>query len=173
MQTICRISKKSCKGSGLKLKQEKCKFSKPSLVYLGHEISAAELQPAKKNTKAIIEAIEPRDVGEPRSYIGLLSNYGKFLPIMSTLLAPLCVLLQKNTHWRWTDRERDAFNESMLAIMEANYDPSKKLVMPHPTVWVQCCCIGKMGWNRNQHSLLAPSRQQNEAIHSWKVKLVP
>lgn len=98
-----------------------------------HEINAAGLQPSKKNTEAIIDAPEPRDVTELRSYIGLLSYYGKFLPNLSTQLAPLYVLLHKNNSWRWTDEERKAFIKSKQAIMEAkvlaHYDPSKELVL--------------------------------------------
>lgn len=119
------------KESGLKLKQ-KCEFFKPSLVYLGHEINAAGLQPSRKNTEAIIEAPEPKDVSELRSFIGLLSYYGKFLPNLSALLAPLYALLHKNSHWRWTDEERKAFIKSKEVIMEAkvlaHYDPSKELM---------------------------------------------
>lgn len=121
------------KDSGLKLKREKCEFFKESLCYLGHEINAEGLKPSKKNAEAIIEAPEPRDVSELRSYIGLLSYYGKFIPNLSTVLAPLYALLHKNTRWQWTDTERKAFVESKNAIMEArvltHYDPSKELVL--------------------------------------------
>lgn len=121
------------KESRLKLKQEKCEFFKPSLVYLGHEISATGLQPSKKNVEAIMEAPEPKDVGELRSFIELLSYYGKFLPNLSTLLAPLYALLHKNSPWRWTDEEQIAFIKSKKVIMEAkvlaHYDPSKELVL--------------------------------------------
>ncbi|XP_037507514.1 uncharacterized protein LOC119383455 [Rhipicephalus sanguineus] len=121
------------KEPGLRLKQEKCEFFKPSLVYLGHEISATGLQPSKKNVEAIMEAPEPKDVGELRSFIGLLSYYGKFLPNLSTLLAPLYAVLHKNSPWRWTDEEQTAFIKSKKVIMEAkvlaHYDPSKESVL--------------------------------------------
>ena len=43
--------------------------------------------------KAIQEAPAPRDIGELRSFLGLLNHYGSFLINLSTVLAPLHQLL--------------------------------------------------------------------------------
>lgn len=66
-----------------------------------------------------------------RSFIGLVNYYGKFLPNMSTLLAPLYQLLQKNT--KWTKIHKDTFQEIKRLLTSsqvlAHYDPSKELVL--------------------------------------------
>lgn len=65
------------------------------------------------------------------SFIGLVNYYGKFLPNMSTLLAPLYQLLQKNT--KWTKIHKDTFQEIKRLLTSsqvlAHYDPSKELVL--------------------------------------------
>lgn len=78
---------------GVKLRLDKCKFREQSVTYLGHRIDQEGLHPMEKNVEAILEAAEPRNVGELRSFLGMLTYYSKFLPNMSSLLAPLYQLL--------------------------------------------------------------------------------
>ena len=87
--------------AGMRLKQEKCKFMLPSVSYLGHVISSEGLHTEEAKVKAIVEAPEPRNVGELRSFLGVVNYYGKFLPDLATTLSPLYYLLQKHVHWRW------------------------------------------------------------------------
>ena len=76
--------------AGLKLKQTKCSFLRPSVEYLGHNISAEGLRPTEEKIRAIQEAC---NVSQLRSFLGLLNYYGKFLPNLSSILAPLHRLL--------------------------------------------------------------------------------
>ena len=46
--------------------------------------------------KAVEGAPEPQDIQQLKSYLGLLTYYGKFLPNMATVLAPLYLLLRKD-----------------------------------------------------------------------------
>ena len=55
---------------------------------------------------------EPTNLTELKSYIGLLSSYGKFLPQLATQLAPLYRLLNKDISWEWTDSQEQAFQRS-------------------------------------------------------------
>ena len=81
--------------AGLQLKRNKCAFLMPSVEYLGHRISAQGLQPTMDKIKAVQEAPKPQDVSQLRSFIGLVNYYSKFLPDVSSVLAPLYSLLQK------------------------------------------------------------------------------
>ena len=47
-----------------------------------------------------------------RSYLGLLTYYAKFLPDVSTVLAPLYQLLKKESQRHWSAKEEKAFNKS-------------------------------------------------------------
>ena len=94
--------------SGFRLKQEKCAFLLPSVEYLGHLITAQGLQPSTDKVEAVQPA--PQDVSQLKSFLGLVNYYGKFLPDLSSVLAPLYSLLQKGTEGngeqinRWPSR---------------------------------------------------------------------
>ena len=96
--------------AGMRLKKQKCAFLLPSVSYLGHVISAEGLHTEETKVRAIVEAPEPQNVGELRSFLGMVNYYGKFLPDLATTLSPLYCLLRKSTPWRWGQKQREAFN---------------------------------------------------------------
>ena len=71
----------------------------PTVEYLGHRISADSLQATDSKIKALKEAPTPQNVSQLKAFLGLVNYYGKFIPNLSTLLAPLHRLLQKSTTW--------------------------------------------------------------------------
>ena len=81
-QVLNRLEK-----AGLKLQQKKYTFMVPEVVYLGHKINAKGLYPLAKKVEAVQAVPAPKNVTELKSYLGLLSYYGKFLPNLSTTLA--------------------------------------------------------------------------------------
>ena len=91
---------------GIRLKRNKCAFMLPAVEYLGHRISAQGLQPTQKKIQAIHNAPAPTNVGQLKSYLGLLNYYCKFLPNLSCTLVPLYRLLQNHTKWHWGRRNR-------------------------------------------------------------------
>ena len=93
----------------MRLKKDKCAFMLPSVSYLGHVISVEGLHTAESKVQAVVEAPEPRNVTEIRSFIGMVNYYGKFIPNLATTLSPLYLLLQKSTPWRWGSKQRGAF----------------------------------------------------------------
>ena len=96
------------KKAGLRLKKSKCHFMLPSVVFLGHKIDAQGLHPLPEKVKAIKDLPKPRNVSELKSYFGILSYYSKFLPNLSTILAPSCELLRESIEWEWkNDRKKD------------------------------------------------------------------
>ena len=82
--------------AGFRLKRQKCGFLLPSIEYLGHIIAAEGTKPNNQKVKAIMNAPTPTDVSQLRSFLGLMNYYGKFLPNLSTVLAPLHYLLRNN-----------------------------------------------------------------------------
>ena len=85
--------------ANIRLKLCKCAFFLPSVDYLGHRISAQGLQPLADKVKAILDAPAPRNVSQLKSFLGSLNYYSKFLPNLSSTLAPLYRLLHKNARW--------------------------------------------------------------------------
>ena len=119
--------------AGMKLKPEKCSFMMTEVEYLGHKISAKGLQPTTQKVRAIVEAPQPTNVTQLKSFLGMLNYYGKFLPNLSTHLAPLYALLQKQSPWSWGSQQDKAFKKakSMLTspCLLTHYDPTKPLIL--------------------------------------------
>ena len=95
--------------AGLKLNRSKCLFLMSKIEYLGHVIDEHGLHPTEGKIKAIKEAPRPKNVSELRAFIGIINYYGKFLPNLSSKLAPLYKLLQNHTKWMWSDSQEQAF----------------------------------------------------------------
>lgn len=82
--------------AGMRLKKQKCQYMLPKVEYLGHSISQHGIQPTAEKKRAILEAPNPKNVTQLKSFLGLINYYSKFLPNLSALLSPLYLLLQKN-----------------------------------------------------------------------------
>ena len=127
-EVLRRLSK-----SGLRLKKDKCTFNSKSVIYLGYKIDEHGLHPTDEKVCAIKSAPAPRNVTELRSYLGILNYYGRFLPDLSSRLAPLHLLLHKGVSWRWGNSQRHAFESTrnMLhsSIVLVHYDPNRELVL--------------------------------------------
>ena len=119
--------------AGMKLRPDKCFFMLQEVIYLGHKISEKGLQPTQEKVRAIVEAPSPRNVSQLKSFLGMLNYYGKFLPNLSTCLAPLYSLLQKRAHWSWGAEQNKAFQESKSMLTSSciltHYDPTKPLIL--------------------------------------------
>ena len=90
---------------------EETDFLLPSVAYLGHIITQEGLHTEETKVCAIVDAPEPTNVGELRSFLGMVNYYGKFLPDLATTLAPLYHLLRKSCHWRWGTKQKEAFSQ--------------------------------------------------------------
>ena len=87
--------------AGLCLKRGKYSFMMSSAEYLRHQISAKGIQFTEDKVCAIKDAPVPTNVIQLQSFVGLVNYYGKFLPNLSSVLAPLYTLLQKGSQWKW------------------------------------------------------------------------
>ena len=119
--------------AGLRLKREKCEFLSTSVVYLGHRIDAEGLHPTADKVDAIHEAPTPQNCTELKAYLSLLNYYNKFIPNLSTELAPLYKLLQKATSWHWGDKENKAFETSKHLLLSSqvlvHFDSTKEIIL--------------------------------------------
>ena len=103
--------------AGFRLNKAKCKFLQPSVVYLGHKIDGEGLHPTEDKLTAIRDAPRPKDAAALKSFLGLIMFYSRFMPHHSTVLAPLHSLLKKNTPWKWSKVEEDAFVAAKQLIL--------------------------------------------------------
>ena len=103
--------------AGMRLKREKCAFLLPSV---SHVISVHGLHTKEGKVRAIVE---PRNVGELRSFLEMVNYYGKFLPDLATTLAPLYQLLRKRTYWGWKQNSNEHFSRSRTSSTQAEFSP--------------------------------------------------
>ena len=96
-------------------------------------IDAEGLHPLPDKVQAVQQAPTSRSVMELKSYLGLLTYYGKFLPNLSTRLPPLYKLLGKNVKWKWSSKQDKAFRESKELLTSSqllvHFDPKLPLLL--------------------------------------------
>ena len=95
--------------AGLRLNKPNCFFLQPSIEYLGHVIGKDGLHPTEEKVRAIKEALKPQNVSELRSFFRTINYYSRFLPNLSSKLAPLYKLLQKDAKWTWGRKQNETF----------------------------------------------------------------
>ncbi|CAH8528395.1 unnamed protein product [Schistosoma rodhaini] len=84
---------------GFRLRAEKCNFCMKKVSYLCFIIDKDGRRPDPENTQAVKTMPRPTDVPTLRSFLGLVSHYGAFIPNLHHLRAPLNNLLAKNVKW--------------------------------------------------------------------------
>ena len=118
--------------SGLRLNKSKCEWAKSSVVFLGHVIDGTGIKPCQGKIQALLQAPTPTNVGELRSYLGMVNYYHKFLPNLSSVLAPLYELLSAKS-WSWTQSQQLAFKKSKSMLAEkpvrVHYDPKLPIIV--------------------------------------------
>ena len=124
---------KRMEDAGMLLKKDKCCFMTKSVSYLGYIIDAEGLHPTKEKLQAIRDTPSPKNLTQLKSYLGLLSYYGRFLPNLSNFLFPLYRLLRRQTPWTWSKTEEETFQNSKKLLMSSKllvrFDPSLELIL--------------------------------------------
>ena len=123
-----RMVLKRLQEAGLKANREKCEFFKDRVQFCGHEIDKRGLHKTGEKVEAIVNAPQPENVGQLRSFLGLVNYYNRFLPNLSTILHPLHQLLEQGNKWQWTEQCEQAFSKAKLLITSelvlTHYDPA-------------------------------------------------
>ncbi|XP_050358337.1 uncharacterized protein K02A2.6-like [Nymphalis io] len=118
---------------GLKIKKDKCTFFADSVTYLGFVISKEGVHTCPNKIEAIQKVRIPNNVSELRSFLGLVMYYARFVPNISTILAPLYILLKKKKIYEWNTESNIAFNKvkQLLTSSEilAHYSPDLPLIL--------------------------------------------
>ena len=73
---------------------------------------------------------EPRDIGDLRRFLGLVSHLMKFCPNLAEKTKPLRDLLKKEKAWVWGPAQQEAFKRLRIEMASENvlalYDPEKE-----------------------------------------------
>lgn len=93
--------------------------------------SGLATQPCK--TEAIVNAPQPYNVRELRSFLGFVNYYRQFIPHLSSILAPLNLLLRNGVPWKWTQACSVAFQKAKAYLQTApvlmHYDSTRPIVL--------------------------------------------
>lgn len=88
---------------------EKCEFHKKSVKFLGFIIGTDGVKIDPEKTKSIEEWPTPKTVRDIQSFLGLANYNRKFIPEYSKVAIPLTKLTKKDTPFKWTNDQENAF----------------------------------------------------------------
>ena len=140
------------------------------MTLLDHIIDASGIKPTKGKVQDVIDARAPTDVQELRSYLGLINYYHKFIPNLSSVLAPLYELLSSKS-WDWSHRQQSAFESSNKLLIDSpvrvHYDPKLPIIVscdasPYGTGAVLSHVV-----NGEEHPVIFASRTLSSAERNY------
>ncbi|GBG79339.1 hypothetical protein CBR_g29489 [Chara braunii] len=105
------------KEAQLHLNLEKSEFGRDSVIYLGHRLSANDLEPEATKVEVIRKWPQPANARELRSFLGLASYYRKFVPKFYVIGRPLSRLTSKNVAYAWCEKCETAFQALKEALV--------------------------------------------------------
>ena len=104
---------------GFKVKIEKCSFHQKQVKFLGYLVDKNGRKPDPEKITAISKMPTPTNVNQLRSFLGMCSYYGNFIPKMKQLRGILDELTQKDVKWDWNDSRQQAFDK-LIEILSSD-----------------------------------------------------
>ena len=93
----------------LTLNEEKCQFSMNKLVFMGILLTDKGIGPTEERVRALMQAREPENVAEVRSFLGLANFSCRFIPQFATLSESLRQLTKKDVKFHFGPDQRRSF----------------------------------------------------------------
>ena len=72
-----------------------------SVIFSGYHVSADGIQPIAERIQAIKDFPTPSNVTAVKSFLGLATQIGHFVPDLTHAAGALKELLRKNVAWQW------------------------------------------------------------------------
>ena len=107
------------KEKNLTLNAEKCKFHMTQMVFMGLVLTDKGIGPTEDKVRAIVDAREPQNASEVRSFLGLANYNARFIPDFATIAEPLRRLTKKGVCFEFGDEQRRAFIELKRRLSSA------------------------------------------------------
>lgn len=99
-----------CQENGLRLNARKCKFFQEEVQFLGFKISEKGIHKTDEKIEAVIKMPQPTCVSEVKSFMGLVTFYGRFIPDLASIAQPLYELTQKDCDFIWSGEHQKSFD---------------------------------------------------------------
>lgn len=127
LQEILHTVLQRLQDNGLRLNLEKCQFYVTTVDYLGYKITPQGIEKTSERVADILAVSTPRNVKELKSFLGMISFYGKFFPDMGNTAAPLYEATKKNKFF-WSSACETAFQKLRKELASdrvlVHYDPT-------------------------------------------------
>lgn len=107
------------RAAGLTLNGSKCQIAKPEINFLGTVFSQAGASPSPVKVAAIQSIELLRNVKEVRQFLGLASQYRKYIHHFADIAEPLNRLLDKETDFVWNAQCKQALEALKLRLSTA------------------------------------------------------
>nr|XP_006819797.1 PREDICTED: uncharacterized protein K02A2.6-like [Saccoglossus kowalevskii] len=89
------------------------------LVFMGMLLSEKGIGPTEDRVKAVMNAREPENIAELRSFMGLVTYSSRFIPQFATLGEPLRKLTRKDTPFKFGTEQKSAFRALKESLARA------------------------------------------------------
>jgi len=117
----------------IRINERKSEFFQNSIYYCGYKVDRYGIHKTIEKMQAIERMPRPRNVAELRSFLGMINYYGRFIRNLSTILAPLHILLQKDIAYKWTGNCERAFQRAKKEFQSdtvlVHYNPRLPLIL--------------------------------------------
>uniref|UniRef100_A0A2S2ND60 RNA-directed DNA polymerase n=1 Tax=Schizaphis graminum TaxID=13262 RepID=A0A2S2ND60_SCHGA len=116
----------------VKINFDKCQFFRSSVIFLGHKIDKHGVHPTDDKMDTILNAPQPKDTSQLKSFLGLINYYRGYIPMSSTILSSLYNLTKKNVKWVWSDECESAFKKASIlkeSQLLVTYNPDLPLIL--------------------------------------------
>jgi hypothetical protein len=100
------------------MKRSKCEFDAPSVVYLGHVVSAEGVAMNHQKVQVVVNWPVPRSIRAVCAFLDLAGYYRRFIAGYDDIATPLMRLLKKDG-FAWTAKAEAAFRTLQRALMMA------------------------------------------------------
>ena len=156
---------------GIRLNKSKCVFMEESVIYFGFQIDKTGVRPTSDKVKAVLKMREPTNKEELQSALGIINYYRRFIPNMSTLVAPLNNLLKRGVNWEWTKQCEEVYKQlkQMLVSSEVlvHYSPDKSLILEVDASPVGLGAVISHEFNGTTQPIAYASRTLNAAERNY------
>ena len=163
--------------AGLTIKPSKCKFAQAQVQYLGHIVGQGRRKPAELKIDAIKNFSPPKSKTEVRAFLGLAGYYSRYIPMFSSIAAPLTDALkgrERKGNIIWTKDCEQAFDrlKDSLCAFPVLYSPNY-----HKTFIVQTdssdvgmgVVLSQMSGENEEHPIIYLSKKFSDIEKRYSV----
>lgn len=113
-QVVDRLSKYN-----VLLNKSKQTIGAKTVKFVGHEITPGSVKPCIDKLEAVKKFRRPESPEETRSFLGLVTYIGRFIPNLATLADPLRLMIREPKAFKWEQRHDECFKQLKEKIVSS------------------------------------------------------